>query len=284
MTEPVGRGPSSNIGPIIAGIVISVAVVGYFTGLQSPMHPQWSGMAIDEPALSPPESQLTDDDIGQTDGDSLILPASHYSEIAGISRQRLSRQSSAVDWETLRPSESLIGDTFASSTITEADLSFALETRALNRAFNGAPPTVPHPIDQMSSQSCMICHGEAFQTSTLRASKMSHQYLSECTQCHVENNPQHQPPALFQESTFVGMPAPRGGPRAFPGAPPQIPHSTWMRVDCLSCHGPTGAFGIQTTHPYRQECQQCHAPSSVLDQVKLEPTPNFLEPPRVIKP
>lgn len=284
MTEPVRRSPSNSLATVFAGIVISVAIAGYFIGLQSPMHPQWSGMELDEPAFTPPKSQLADDDVGLTDGDRLILPASHYSEIAGIARQRLAQQSSAVEWETLRPTDSRLSDPSIAPTITSADLNFALETRSLNRAFNGAPPTIPHPIDQMSSQSCMICHGEGFQTATLRASKMSHQYLADCTQCHVESNPQHQPPALFQESTFVGMPAPRGGPRAFPGAPPQIPHSTWMRVDCLSCHGPTGAFAIQTTHPYRQDCQQCHAPSSVLDQVKLEPTPNFLEPPTVKEP
>jgi nitrate reductase cytochrome c-type subunit len=45
-----------------------------------------------------------------------------------------------------------------------------------NRAFNGAPPTIPHPVDQMSSNSCMACHGDGVKTATLRISKMSHQF------------------------------------------------------------------------------------------------------------
>ncbi len=60
---------------------------------------------------------------------------------------------------------------------------------------------------------------------------------------------------------FVGLAAPESGPRAFPGAPPQIPHATFMRTDCLSCHGDTSYRGLRTTHPWRRNCQQCETHS-----------------------
>jgi cytochrome c-type protein NapB len=56
------------------------------------------------------------------------------------------------------------------------------------------------------------------------------------------------------------------GVRAYTGAPPEIPHSTWMRETCLACHGGTGAEGLRTRHPQRQSCTQCHAPSAGLNQ------------------
>ena len=267
----------SGLGLMLATIVVSAAIAGYFIGLQSPMHPHWSAIVSSQPPAAPPAKPLTVDD-------PRVIPASHYAQIGEVGRQRLRQSSQTANWDSLRPQDVPLAEPQIAREITPADLNFALESRQLNRAFNGAPPTIPHPIDQMSVQACMICHAEGLQASTLRASKMSHQFLSECTQCHVENNPQHQPPVVFRESTFVGRPAPRGGPRAYPGAPPQIPHSTWMRVDCLSCHGPTGHFGIRTTHPWRQECQQCHAPSAMSEQVNLESVPGFLEPPRVSPP
>ncbi|HRC56557.1 MAG TPA: hypothetical protein PKU97_11575, partial [Kofleriaceae bacterium] len=68
------------------------------------------------------------------------------------------------------------------------------------------------------------------------------------------------------DSAFVGLPAPGRGERAWPGAPPTIPHTTWMRERCDSCHGVWGASGLRSTHPWRQSCTQCHAPAAALDQ------------------
>jgi cytochrome c-type protein NapB len=52
-----------------------------------------------------------------------------------------------------------------------------------------------------------------------------------------------------------------------------VPHTTFMRESCLSCHGPTGADPIRTTHAWRTNCLQCHAPSAVLDQLGFEHGP-----------
>lgn len=206
-----------------------------------------------------------------------VIPATDYSDMHDATMKRAaSIRTSLTDlkWGF---------DPLAEVKISPEQKQFALARRSQNRAFNGAPPTVPHTVDQMSTQSCMACHGEGFKSETLRISKMSHQFLANCTQCHVENNPSHQTAALFGENSFVGLPAPTGGPRAYEGAPPMIPHSTWMRTNCMSCHGFSSQQGIRTTHPWRTNCQQCHAPSSVLEQVILEPEPNFLAPPNVKK-
>lgn len=253
-------------------VVISIAVTGYFIGLQSPMNPADKTNGIN---LS---NGLTGDftlDATHSNDDTIL--ASSYSEMPDIASQALAKyQTSLTD---LKRSY----DPFEEITITPAQKNFSLALREQNRAFNGAPPTIPHAIDQMSAESCMACHGEGYKSESLRISKMSHEYLANCTQCHVESSPTHMAASLFRENSFVGLPAPTGGSRAYPGAPPMIPHSTWMRVDCTSCHGFAGEQGLRTTHPWRKNCQQCHAPSSELEQVQLESRPEFLTPPKVTR-
>lgn len=252
-------------------VVVSVAVAGYFIGLQAPM-----------PGRLPAASELIAGTTGRTATTSEqvmhrtnVIPATAYSDMGDVTRLRGASQKSSISG--LKTHVDPLGE----FTVTDGEKMFALQIRALNRAYNGAPPTVPHPIDQMSAVSCMACHGEGFATPTLRASKMSHEFLSNCTQCHVEQHSRNLQAGNFVETTFVGLPAPFGGPRAYEGAPPQIPHATWMRTDCLSCHGITGVQGIRTTHPWRHNCQQCHAASSSLEQVQLDPEPGFLAPPEL---
>jgi cytochrome c-type protein NapB len=157
-------------------------------------------------------------------------------------------------------------DLMAEIEITDADKSVALRERAAIRAYNGAPPVVPHAIDQISAESCLACHGQGTQIGDRTAARISHPQLTNCTQCHIlESNPGLEP-AFIVANSFVGLEAPRQGERAYDGAPPTIPHSTQMRVECVSCHGPTGRLGIRSTHPWRQSCTQCHAPSAELDQ------------------
>lgn len=243
---------------IIAFVVISMAVVGYFVGLQSPMNPEMKRAA----------SESGDSKHHQESSEA--VPATDYADMHVVTKQR------SKTWLTSLSDLKFDFDPTAEIVVTPEQKTFALQLREKNRAFNGAPPTIPHPVDQMSANSCMACHGNGIKTESLRISKMSHQFLANCTQCHVENNPTHMQANLFKESEFVGLPAPTGGPRAYEGAPPMIPHSTWMRVDCMSCHGFAGQQGIRTTHPWRQNCQQCHAPSSKLDQIQLESQPQFL--------
>ncbi len=247
---------------LIAFVVLSVAVAGYFTGLQAPMKAS---------TAEPP--QLPQRPVDETVMETGVVPAAHYSDMPAVTSSR-------------RPATKLASlksnvDLLAEIEISAQDKFTALKLRDANRAFNGAPPTIPHPIDQRSDASCVACHSTGIAAESLRIPRMSHHFLANCTQCHVESNPQHMAAKIFRENDFVGLAAPTAGPRAFAGAPPQIPHSTWMRSDCMSCHGLAGRYGIRTTHPWRNNCQQCHAPSATMDQTLLLAEPKFLPGPTV---
>ena len=164
-------------------------------------------------------------------------------------------------------------DVFASNApASDEERARLLDRRLERRAFDGAPPVVPHPVDQMSAASCLACHGEGMAIKGNLAPKISHPPYSSCTQCHVPSNgvlaggtvAGSFPP--LAENSFSGLASYGKGERAFPGAPPAIPHPISMRADCASCHGSLGTVGLRTSHPWRQSCTQCHAPSASQDQ------------------
>ncbi len=160
-------------------------------------------------------------------------------------------------------------DVFAPVVQTAEDRAAALARRATRRAYDGAPPTIPHAIDQLAVPSCLACHDRGKVIAGMTAPRMSHARHDSCVQCHVVSDDPRRavaatPPA--PETLFVGLESVRGGERAWPGAPPTTPHSTLMRERCDACHGTLGALGMRSTHPWRQSCVQCHAPSAALDQ------------------
>ena len=148
------------------------------------------------------------------------------------------------------------------------DRQAAVLARSGRRAYDGAPPTIPHEIDQRRYPDCLTCHEKGATIGGRRAPRMSHERYENCAQCHVVSSAPRPLPKgeLLAESSFEGSRSPGIGERAYPGAPPTIPHHTWMRENCNSCHGAGGLHGLSTSHPWRQSCTQCHAPSAVLDQ------------------
>lgn len=168
-----------------------------------------------------------------------------------------------------------------SSAVDPQEKLAALAKRAETRAYFGAPPVIPHEIDQFDSKAeCQTCHGLGPDSDEANP-KRPHRDLASCTQCHVIGELD-----LFIEldgagNAFIGLPEPTGGSRAWVGAPPTIPHSTLMRDQCLSCHGPSGLVAIRSSHPQRLNCQQCHAPSAKLNQRHVSDTPMFLKPPSI---
>lgn len=249
---------------LLAFVVVSVAVVGYFTGLQAPM--KVTARSSQRAVRHLPDTALVTPNVG-------VVPATHYADMAALSAARRPHTQLASLKSAVEP--------LAEIRIDPQEKLTALQQRSQNRAFNGAPPTIPHAIDQLSDASCVACHKEGVLTKSLRIARMSHAFLTNCTQCHVESRARHMPGTVFRENTFAGLPAPTAGPRAFPGAPPQVPHSTWMRSDCMSCHGYEGRHGLRTTHPWRNSCQQCHAPSATMEQILLKAEPQFLPGPDV---
>jgi len=146
---------------------------------------------------------------------------------------------------------------------TVEDREAALRERAKRRAYAGAPPTIPHAVQQKNPAACLACHGEGAEIAGKQAPAMSHKSYSMCTQCHAMEREEHAFVTTLgsypEEHGFVGAQEVETGARYHDGAPPQIPHSVFMRENCSSCHGVHGDLGMKSTHPERQNCKQCHA-------------------------
>ena len=228
--------------PLLAVVGVTLAVVGFVTGIRDP---------AERPRATPP-APVAHGPVPQ---------AVNYSELpfakpgAGMSLADLRYDRPGIFDPVVRTEEMKLA---------------ALADRAKNRAYDGAPPTIPHPVEAQSAASCLACHGDGLKVGDRVASKISHAHLSNCTQCHVEQSPaglpfRPDPPA----NSFGGVYRAGPGGRASPGAPPTIPHHTWMRENCASCHGLVTRAGVRTTHPWLTSCTQCHAPSAALDQVEF---------------
>ena len=141
----------------------------------------------------------------------------------------------------------------------EAARAASIEARASRRAYDGAPPVMPHSaVFGDGTKVCLDCHSEGMVIGKRVAHPMSHPPLTNCVQCHVESANRMFPVGEETANTFEGRPSAGRGPRWTPVAPPQIPHNVTMRTHCLSCHGEFGYPGIRTEHPQRSNCVQCH--------------------------
>lgn len=153
--------------------------------------------------------------------------------------------------------------------VDRSTLEEALLRRQARRAYDGAPPTIPHLVQQNSAADCMACHEHALRLAEKQAPMLPHAAFTQCNQCHV---PEVQDmPSIGKDprqvpNSFQGQQAPRQGPRAWSIAPPQIPHTTFMRENCLACHGASGSAPMRSSHLDRQNCTQCHASSAHLDR------------------
>jgi len=141
----------------------------------------------------------------------------------------------------------------------------SLQTRAARRAYEGAPPVIPHvPFGircvECHTQRGMAVEGVGFAPPSPHAGTAGMSEGSRCNQCHVFSVTQD----IFVESAFEGwQPASIHGPRAHDNAPPVMPHPVHLRENCLACHsGPAAREEVRTTHPERANCQQCHVPRS----------------------
>lgn len=146
----------------------------------------------------------------------------------------------------------------------------ASSVRAERRAFDGAPPVIPH---ESLGAACITCHTQtgkpvpnlAFAPANPHGSGGQFQ---NCRQCHLFR----QDEQLFQPSEFEPLVASLAqGERLFPGAPPTVPHDEFMRKNCVACHaGPSARPEIRCSHPERVNCQQCHLPQ------RMTPAPDFV--------
>jgi nitrate reductase cytochrome c-type subunit len=135
--------------------------------------------------------------------------------------------------------------------------------RAATRAYDGAPPPIPHDA---TLGRCDTCHdqdgtsiaGVGVAPASPHGAAAAAGGMQRCRQCHVPTETR----AVFVGSRFMGLPqGPWKGGRATPGAPPTVPHTLQLRENCLACHsGPGARVEIRTSHPERVRCRQCHVP------------------------
>lgn len=135
--------------------------------------------------------------------------------------------------------------------------------RAAGRAYDGAPPTIPHEV---GSGVCVACHdadgadiaGIGVAPASPHEPTTADGVMRRCRQCHVPQLGR----TVWVASRFSGLPqGPWRGRRASATAPPLMPHALQMRGQCLACHaGPGSRAEIRTTHPERTRCRQCHVP------------------------
>ena len=133
--------------------------------------------------------------------------------------------------------------------------------RAARRAYDGAPPVVPHAPFGAACSSChtergMDVPGIGFAPPSPHEKTAGLSGTSRCEQCHVFR----QSEELFVANSYVGETQDLGpGSRAHEGAPPVLPHPVFMRENCRACHaGPAAREGVRCTHPERENCGQCH--------------------------
>ena len=224
--------------------ILAVAAIGYVVGLRGGV-PSGRG---DYRSAAKPTAHPADSD---------VVRAFSYDEVgAGALRDAPPslRWADHIDALRAKPGPPITD---------EASRLQALALRGERRAFNGAPPVIPHETRGLAEASCVMCHGEAVQLGGQPARAQPHASLTNCRQCHAPRPPtfltDHAAPTVAND--WEGAPAPTQGRRAFPGAPPEVPHTLHMRENCASCHGPHGWPGMQTSHPERTSCLQCHAPT-----------------------
>jgi len=218
------------------------------------------------------ERQVTRNEIPVSEKKPTVPPgeiptAPKYKEIAGT--EWLANR----DWKfTLAdlPRADVSSETFTKQ--DPAELSAAIARRKSLRAYDGAPPVIPHTIDPLSSSSCASCHGagESLVIGGKRPAEISHPWITSCTSCHIPAEglrglTEPEAERLVVANSFVGKASAGHGSRAYPGAPPTTPHPVWMRQNCMACHAPGREQAIRTSHPDRRNCLQCHAPNARFD-------------------
>ncbi len=131
-----------------------------------------------------------------------------------------------------------------------------------NRAYPGAPPSIPHTIQKDSDigkDSCLKCHenGGFVQKYNAYTPITPHPEMVNCRQCHVAKKTSN----TFKPNSFYKTTPPNVGKKnkELVSSPPVIPHQTQMRGNCLSCHaGSSAPKEIRVSHPERVNCLQCH--------------------------
>ncbi|MEN9361761.1 MAG: Periplasmic nitrate reductase, electron transfer subunit [Verrucomicrobiota bacterium] len=144
-----------------------------------------------------------------------------------------------------------------------------LATVYSRRAYHGAPPVIPHAVDNALEikQNCNSCHEKGGFVPNFKAFApvTPHPQYENCLQCHAmakssEEFSRAEGPS--QKNLWTSPKPPLTKQLGLASAPPKIPHSLHLRDKCLACHdGPAAPVEIRCPHPERGNCLQCHAQS-----------------------
>ena len=241
MSLPSTASPARGHRPLLTigfSLVIGLALGGFLFGVSQPVAPAWSAPAAPAGAAAVDADVLPSVPYAQMDSRTRGPNRAYRSNLATLVSQVPSLTGAVVNLPELRLA--------------------TIARRAGRRAYDGAPPTIPHPVNDNDVATCTACHGEGREIAGRIAPRMSHKQYVNCTQCHAPVSNPGLGPAFPVENLFAGLASPGPGRRAWDGAPPLIPHRTQMRENCTACHGQLGLAGIRSTHPWRVNCLQCH--------------------------
>jgi len=132
-----------------------------------------------------------------------------------------------------------------------------LAARRETRAYDGAPPVIPHEVASRGRENCNGCHTPNATDNPERVGPpRSHPAWGDCRQCHVEIHRDD----LFVASNLDALWWPAEGSRLYSSAPPTIPHTLQNRQLCEVCHiGQQAPATLRAAHGMRDNCTQCHA-------------------------
>lgn len=139
------------------------------------------------------------------------------------------------------------------------DKDYLIERKKL-RAYDGAPPRIPHPVQpNIAYISCNNCH----HVGSHHGPNNLHKDQENCYQCHVPITTD----SLFKRNEYVGYFNYEKQDRAQPLGPPYIPHRVQDRQKCHICHTADGSQeALKPRHGHLENCTGCH----VQRQMKVE--------------
>ncbi len=151
----------------------------------------------------------------------------------------------------------LLAGCSSASAEKESSRAELLAARRALRAYDGAPPVIPHGVESLGRTECSNCHEPgALDNADRIAPPRSHPAWGDCRQCHVERKTEK----VFVENEVSPLWWPVRGARQTSISPPLIPHHIQNRENCAICHiGAQAPAALRAAHGYRPECRQCHA-------------------------
>lgn len=152
------------------------------------------------------------------------------------------------------------GDESMAGWVDKSPKAMAALTKARDavRAYEGAPPVIPHEVEELGRRNCLSCHeyGNALNTETGKFAPITpHPEQLNCKQCHVAV----QTGDLFKTTSFKAMRLEKRTEKLNPLGPPYIPHRVHDRSNCGICHLSESTDPLLVPdHGYRSNCLQCH--------------------------